>query len=247
MKPACNVATLIERFFTERLMRQRNVSANTIASYKDTFRLLFMFAQERLRRSPSALTLTDLDATFIGAFLTDLEAKRGASAKTRNLRLTAIRSFFRFVSFEEPAHSALIQRVLPGPEERESGLIRHDLDTVTLAAVLEDARSPSLFAPRRVLVVSAAEAALPRTRAGAEEAEEEGGSGKGAASALAVYLKDPSPDVVLVFEAARFDFEGEEKRKLERVRKFYAAVPTHWANYPARVMPSIQMFPLKNL
>ena len=57
MKPACNVATLIERFFTERLMRQRNVSANTIASYKDTFRLLFMFAQERLRKSPSALTL----------------------------------------------------------------------------------------------------------------------------------------------------------------------------------------------
>src|SRR6202142_1075782 len=106
----------------------------------------------------------------------------------------------------EFCRSALIQRVLPGPEERAGGLIRHDLDSVTLAAVVEDARSPSLFAPRRVLVVSAAEAALPRTRAGAEEAEEEGGSGKGAASALAVYLKDPSPDVVLVFEAARFDF-----------------------------------------
>jgi integrase/recombinase XerD len=56
MKPACNVATLIERFFTERLIRQRNVSANTIASYRDTFRLLFMFAQVRLRKSPSALT-----------------------------------------------------------------------------------------------------------------------------------------------------------------------------------------------
>jgi Phage integrase, N-terminal SAM-like domain len=82
MKPACNVATLIERFFTERLMRQRNVSANTIASYRDTFRLLFMFAQVRLRKSPSALTLADLDATIIGAFLTDLEVKRGASAKT---------------------------------------------------------------------------------------------------------------------------------------------------------------------
>jgi len=81
MKPACNVATLIERFFTERLMRHRNVSGNTIASYRDTFRLLFMFAQVRLRKSPSALTLADLDATFIGAFLTDLEVKRGASAK----------------------------------------------------------------------------------------------------------------------------------------------------------------------
>ena len=83
MKPACNVATLIERFFTERLMRQRDVSANTIASYRDTFRLLFMFAQARLRKSPSALTLADLDATFIGAFLTDLETKRGASASAR--------------------------------------------------------------------------------------------------------------------------------------------------------------------
>src|ERR1700758_2921920 len=118
LKPACNVATLIERFFTERLIRQRNVSANTIASYRDTFRLLFMFAQVQLRKPPSALTLTDLDATFIGAFLTDLEVKRRASAKTRNLRLTAIRSFFRFVSFEEPAHSALIQRVLAIPSKR---------------------------------------------------------------------------------------------------------------------------------
>ena len=136
MKPACNVATLIERFFTERLMRQRNVSANTIASYKDTFRLLFMFAQERLRRSPSALTLTDLDATFIGAFLTDLEAKRGASAKTRNLRLTAIRSFFRFVSFEEPAHSALIQRVLAIPSKRHDKRQVHFLTRPEIEAVL---------------------------------------------------------------------------------------------------------------
>ncbi|WP_316166177.1 MULTISPECIES: site-specific integrase [unclassified Bradyrhizobium] len=118
MKPTCNVTTLIERFFTERLMRQRNVSANTIASYRDTFRLLFLFAQAQLRKPPSALTLTDLDATFIGAFLTDLEVKRGVRANTRNLRLTAIRSFFRFVSFEEPAHGALIQRVLAIPSKR---------------------------------------------------------------------------------------------------------------------------------
>src|SRR5689334_2289567 len=114
---ACNVATLIERYFTDRLMRQCNVSPNTIASYRDTFRLLFMFAQARLRKSPSDLALGDLDAPFIGAFLIDLETKRGASAKTRNLRLTAIRSFFRFVSFEEPAHSALIQRVLAIPSK----------------------------------------------------------------------------------------------------------------------------------
>lgn len=125
----------------------------------------------------------------------------------------------------EFCRSALIQRALAGPEDRESGLVRHDLDGVTLAAVLEDARSPSLFAPRRVLVVSSAEAALPRTRAGADETDEEAGPGKGGAAALAAYLKDPSPDVVLVFEAGRYDFEGEDKKKVERVRKFYAAVP----------------------
>ena len=102
MNANCNVATLIESFFTERLRRQRDVSANTIASYRDTFRLLFTFAQARLRKPPSALALDDLDAPFIGAFLTDLETKRGASARTRNLRLTAIRSFFRFASFGLP-------------------------------------------------------------------------------------------------------------------------------------------------
>ncbi|MVT78227.1 hypothetical protein GPL20_35225 [Bradyrhizobium cajani] len=136
MKPACNVATLIERFFTERLIRQRNVSGNTIASYRNTFRLLFMFAQARLRKSPSALTLADLDAAFIDAFLTDLEVKRGASVKTRNLRLTAIRSFFRFVSFEEPAHSALIQRVLAIPSKHHDKRQVHFLTRPEIEAVL---------------------------------------------------------------------------------------------------------------
>jgi integrase/recombinase XerD len=112
MKPSSNVPTLIERYFSERLMRQRNVSANTIASYRDTFRLLFTFAQARLRKPPSASELDDLDAPFIGAFLEDLEKTRGVDVRTRNLRLTAIRSFFRFASFEEPAYSAHIQRVV---------------------------------------------------------------------------------------------------------------------------------------
>jgi site-specific recombinase XerD len=91
MKRSCNVATLIERYFTERLMRQHNVSTNTIASYRDTFRLLFTFAQTRLRKASSSLELKDLEAPFINAFLADLETKRGASVRTRNLRLTAIR------------------------------------------------------------------------------------------------------------------------------------------------------------
>jgi integrase/recombinase XerD len=132
----CNVATLIERYFTERLMRQREVSANTIASYRDTFRLLFLFAQARLRKPPSALLLSDLDAPFITAFLSDLETKRGASAKTRNLRLTAIRSFFRFVSFEEPAHSALIRCVLAIPSKRHDKRQVHFLTRPEIEALL---------------------------------------------------------------------------------------------------------------
>ena len=127
-KGNCNAATLIGRYFTERLMRQRNVSANTIASYRDTFRLLFLFAQKRLRKPPSALVLDDLDAALIGAFLTDLEAERRVGIKTRNLRLTAIRSFFRFLSFEEPAHSAMIQRVLAIPSKRHD---KRDINFLT--------------------------------------------------------------------------------------------------------------------
>jgi integrase/recombinase XerD len=138
MKPTSNVATLIERYFTERLMRQRNVSANTIASYRDTFRLLFAFAQARLRKPPSALALDDLDAPFVGAFLDDIEKKRGAGVRTRNLRLTAIRSFFRFASFDEPAYSAHIQRVLAIPSKRHDKrqvhfLTRPEIETILAA------------------------------------------------------------------------------------------------------------------
>jgi hypothetical protein len=89
MKPTSNLAALIERYFTERLMRHRNVSPNTIASYRDTFRLLFSFAQTRLHKPPSDLALNYLDAPFICAFLDDLEENRSAGVRTRNLRLTA--------------------------------------------------------------------------------------------------------------------------------------------------------------
>jgi integrase/recombinase XerD len=136
MKTSSNVATLIERYFTERLVRQRNVSANTIASYRDTFRLLFVFAKVLLRKPPSALALDDLDAPFIGAFLEDLETKRGAGVRTRNLRLTAIRSFFRFASFEEPAYSAHIQRVLAIPSKRHDKRQVHFLTRPEVEAIL---------------------------------------------------------------------------------------------------------------
>lgn len=120
---------------------------------------------------------------------------------------------------------ALVQRALPDPEDRDNGVTRHDLEDTPLEAVLEDACSLSLFTSRRLILVSNAEAALPRGRAAAAREEEEGTPSPSAAAALAGYLKDPVPGVVLVFEAARYDFQGEDKKKLERVRSFYSAVP----------------------
>ena len=117
-------------------MRQRNVSADTIASHRDSFRLLFTFGQTRLRKPLSALTLDDLDAPFISAFLADLETRCGASVRARNLRLTAIRSFLRFAFFEEPAHSALIQRVLVIPSKRQDKRQVHFLTRSNIEATL---------------------------------------------------------------------------------------------------------------
>jgi len=127
---------LLERFFTERLMQQRQVSSNTVASYRDTFRLLLVFIQKHLGKQPSSLNLEDIDATLVSAFLEDLEANRSISARTRNLRLTAIRSFFRFVSYEEPAHSAQIQRVLAVPGKRQDNRIVHFLARPEIEALL---------------------------------------------------------------------------------------------------------------
>ncbi len=115
--------------------------------------------------------------------------------------------------------NALIEQFLP-EGERENGLASYDLEEASLAMVLEDACSLSLFAGRRLIRVRNAEAALPRGRGG-EDSE----SGAAGAAELERYLKSPTPEVVLVFEASRFGFEGEDKTRLERVRKFYAAVP----------------------
>ena len=114
-----NLPTLLQSFFTTRLMAQRKVSSHTIASYRDTFRLLLQFAQKRLRKAPSQLELDNLDASCIGAFLDDLEASRGNGARSRNLRLTAVRSFFRYAALEAPVHAGTIQRVLAIPNQRQ--------------------------------------------------------------------------------------------------------------------------------
>lgn len=112
------IAGLLEAFFTDRLMRERHASPHTIAAYRDTFRLLFNFIQQRLKKAPSAVTVADLDAPLIGAFLDQLESRRGNTARTRNARLAAIHSLFRYVALQEPAHAAVIQRVLAMPSKR---------------------------------------------------------------------------------------------------------------------------------
>jgi site-specific recombinase XerD len=109
---------LLQRFFTQRLMQQKRVSAHTIRSYRDTFRLLLHFARKRFRTSPDRLAFEKIDAPFISAFLTEIEKTRGVGPRTRNLRLTAIRSFFRFAAYEMPTHGAQIQRVLAMPTKR---------------------------------------------------------------------------------------------------------------------------------
>ena len=93
MRDPANLPAMLQSFFTTRLMTQRKVSPHTIASYRDTFRLLLQFAQKRLPKAPSQLGLDDLDASLVGAFLEDLENRRHNGARSRNLRLTAIRSF----------------------------------------------------------------------------------------------------------------------------------------------------------
>ena len=129
---------LLQSCFTERLLTQRQVSTHTIASYRDTFRLLLRFAQRERHKRPSELNLSDLDADLIGSFLTSLEQQRRCSARTRNARLTAIRSFFYYASFQEPGLSAHIQRVLAIPYKRQArpmvAFLSHEEIEAVLAA-----------------------------------------------------------------------------------------------------------------
>src|SRR5947209_11941466 len=105
----------------------------------------------------------------------------------------------------ERCRRALLDAVL-GSEDRESGFTRHDLDQIPLAAALDDARSLSLFASRRVIWLGSAEAALPRGKSASSDEETEGDTAE-----LAAYLREPTPGAVLVIEASRYDFEGEDK------------------------------------
>lgn len=115
---ATTFAILLEKFFTDRLMRQRKVSPHTIASYRDTFRLLLQYTQSHLNKAPSDLLMEDLDSPLIVAFLNHLEEERGNSARSRNVRLAAIHAFFRYVELYEPCYCAQAQQVLAIPGKR---------------------------------------------------------------------------------------------------------------------------------
>lgn len=136
MKHEPTLAGLLQGFFTERLMKQRRASAHTIASYRDTFRLLLQFATRRLRKPPSALALQEIDAPLVVAFLDELESARKVGARTRNLRLTAIHSFSHYASFEAPSHTAQLQRILAIPAKRFTRALVPFLRRVEVDALL---------------------------------------------------------------------------------------------------------------
>jgi len=136
MKKAPDFPTLLESFFIQRLIEQRRASPHTIASYRDTFRLLLHFAQKRLHKLASQLTLKDLNAQFLGTFLQDLENQRANGVRSRNLRLTAIRSFYRYAALEAPQYAALIQRVLAIPNKRQTRPLIDFLTQTEIKAML---------------------------------------------------------------------------------------------------------------
>ena len=132
------LAPTLETFFTERLINQRHASNNTIAAYRDAWRLLLRFLCDRTGKQPSRLDLADLDATAVSAFLDHLEQERHNSARTRNARLAAIRSFFHYGALCHPEHAELIARVLAIPTKRCQRtdvcyLTRSELDAVIAA------------------------------------------------------------------------------------------------------------------
>lgn len=147
-----NFPGLLQAFFTDRLLRQRNASPHTVAGYRDSFRLLLRFAAQRLRKVPSKLSFEDLDAALIGEFLDHIEKKRSNSARSRNTRLAAVHSFFRYISFHEPAHAERCRRILAIPSKRyERKLIEY---------LLPDEIDALLAAPDRTIWIGRRDHAL---------------------------------------------------------------------------------------
>jgi site-specific recombinase XerD len=130
------LAPTLEAFFSQRLIAQRDASPRTIAAYRDTWRLLLGFASERTSKQPCRLDIADLDAPLVGAFLEHLEAARGNSARTRNARLAAIHSLYKFASLRHPEHAQTIARVLEIPPKRINRPLICYLDEREIKALL---------------------------------------------------------------------------------------------------------------
>jgi site-specific recombinase XerD len=130
------LAPILESFFTDRLMRQQHASPNTIRAYRDTFRLLLDYTHQTTGKQPCDLDLADLDAPLIGRFLDWLEQERHNTIRTRNMRMAAIRSMFRYASYREPAHAAVIQRVLAIPDKRTHKAVMTFLAPAEIRALL---------------------------------------------------------------------------------------------------------------
>jgi integrase/recombinase XerD len=147
---------LIQQFFTDRLCTQLGASPNTIAGYRDTFRLLLRFASEQTGKAPTKLKIEDIDFVLVGDFLAHVETQRRNSARTRNARLAAIRSFFRFVAMQEPAFMLQCQRILAMPGKRYVRRTVEFLDRAEMDALLA-APDRSTWAGRRdhaILIVA---------------------------------------------------------------------------------------------
>ncbi|MBI1360266.1 MAG: tyrosine-type recombinase/integrase [Alphaproteobacteria bacterium] len=133
---ASTFPALLQRFFTERLAIQMNASPNTVAGYRDTFRLLLRYAERRLGRPPTRLAVEDIDADLVTDFLVHIETERQNGARSRNTRLAAIRSFFRFVAMNEPAYLLHCQRILTMPSKRHVKQAVTFLDSEEMEAFL---------------------------------------------------------------------------------------------------------------
>lgn len=137
MNSSRNLSSLLQQFFTEYLINQRKASQNTIASYRDCFCLLLRYAQQRFKKPPVALEISNLNAQFISDFLNHLEKDRGVCTRSRNQRLATIHSFFRYISLYAPEHIGLIQQVLAIPSKRYEKKMVKFLDRSEIDSLLE--------------------------------------------------------------------------------------------------------------
>jgi integrase/recombinase XerD len=155
------LATSLQAFFTDRLIRQRQASPHTLAAYRDTLRLLLVFASARQKMEPSKLDIDDLDAPLVGAFLDHLEQQRDNGVRTRNARLAAVRSLFRYAALRHPEHAAVIERVLTIPPKRVGRRLVTFLTEPELDALLAvPAQSTSTGRRDRALLALAAQTGL---------------------------------------------------------------------------------------